>query len=377
MKRIWGLIVVLSLISACNNEEKEGNNGVPEVVVDSTSYLVSVYQPIKNDLEKYFKGKHDSTLFYGNVLFAKRGHIIYKDSFGVANYKTKDSLTLNHTFQLASASKPFTAVATLQLVDKGLIKLEDTVGKFIPNFPFYGRTVEQLLTHRSGFSQYTHFCDAPDSIWPDKFKTIHNDDVLEIIEEIQPMPFYGADTKFYYSNTNYLLLASIIERVTKMKFEEYLQKYIFDPCKMESTVLYQRDNKDKLILPTVGYNGAYNPMIDIYLNGCVGDKGIYTNVYDFYNFDRALFNGDLISKNLLDSAITPKNPTFKTNQSYGYGFRMIEVNNEWIPFHTGWWKGYRTYYIHEPKSDVTIIVLTHVKRGPFLHIEELVNLVRE
>ena len=259
-----------------------------------------------------------------------------------------------------------------------MINLNDTVGKFFPKFPYYGITVKQLLSHRSGLSQYTHFCDAPDSIWPDKFKTIHNDDVLKIMYDIHPMQFYKADTKYYYSNTNYMLLASIVEKVTKMSFKEYLQKFIFTPCNMNHTVLYMRDNKNELILPTKGYNAYYNPTIDIYLNGCVGDKGIYTNVFDFYKFDRALFSGKLLSKALLDSAITPKNKTFKQNQNYGYGFRMIETKNgDWIPFHTGWWKGYRTYYIHEPKADITIIVLSHIKRGPFLKIADLIHLVHE
>lgn len=377
MKKVWGLFVLLGFLYACTTEEDKKEKKVVVKQVDSIAYYDSVYKPLRNKIRKKFAHQNKLTQFYGNVFFAKRGYVIYKDSFGLANFKTKDSLTLEHTFQLASASKPFTAVATLQLIDKGLLSFEDTVGKFIPDFPYYGITIKQLLSHRSGLSQYTHFCDAPDSIWPDKNKTIHNDEVLKIIADIKPMQFYAADTKHYYSNTNYLLLASIVERVTNMKFDEYLQTFIFTPCNMESTVLYQRDNKDDLVLPTTGYNGAFNPEIDIYLNGCVGDKGIYTNVYDFYKFDRALFDGKLISKTLLDSAITPKNKTFKTNQNYGYGFRMIKIGDDWIPFHTGWWKGYRTYYIHVPKTDETIIVLTHVKRGLFLKIEDLVNLIHE
>ena len=100
--------------------------------------------------------------------------------YGYANLKHKDTLTLDHTFQLASASKPFTAIAILQLYEKGLLNLDDSVSAYITNFPYSGIDIHQLLCHRSGLTQYTHFCDSPDSIWPDKKKTIRNEDIINI-----------------------------------------------------------------------------------------------------------------------------------------------------------------------------------------------------
>ncbi len=368
----------LLLLISCAETEKDQSAPEEEVieVPDSTAYFDSAYAPLAYQIDTFFTKRHEAKTFYGNVLIAERGRVIYENSFGLANLKTKDSLTLDHTFQLASASKPFTAVAVLKLIEEGKVKLDDPVEKYVPNFPYTGIDVEQLLCHRSGLSQYTHFCDAPDSIWPDKHKTITNKDVLHIMNQLVPMPNYAPDTKYYYCNTNFLLLAEIIEHASGLSYSDYMKKNIFDPLEMSSTVIYTRDNKDELVLPTAGYNGAFNPVIDIYLNGCTGDKGIYTNVHDFLKFDRALHSGKIIEPATLDSAFVPRNKTFKTNQNYGYGFRLMDVEDTgMVPFHTGWWKGYRTYYIHVPKSDRTIIVLTHIKRGPFFKVDQLVNLL--
>ena len=138
-------------------------------------------------------------------------------SFGMAHFRKKDTLTSDHTFQLASVSKTITAIATLQLIEKGKLKLTDTVKQFLPRFPYNGIDIHQLLSHRSGMSQYTHFCDRPDSIWPDKRKTITIHDVLDIMERIIPMRNYPPNKRYYYCNTNYIILALIIEKVTNQQ----------------------------------------------------------------------------------------------------------------------------------------------------------------
>ena len=115
--------------------------------------------------------------------------------------------------------------------------LKDTIQEFFPEFPYNGITIHQLLSHRSGMSQYTHFCDAPDSIWPDKSVTINNQDVIDIISRIVPLVNYKPNHKYYYCNTNYLLLASIVEKVSGLSFKDYMKKYIFNPSGMFSSII--------------------------------------------------------------------------------------------------------------------------------------------
>jgi CubicO group peptidase (beta-lactamase class C family) len=345
---------------------------------DSTAYFDSLYAPYHEDLDTFFLNKFNRTEFFGTVLFAKNGHIIFENSYGYANLKTKDTLTLDHTFQLASASKPFTAVAIMQLVEQGKVLLNDDVQKYIPNFPFSGIDIHQLLSHRSGLSQYTHFCDAPDSIWPDKHLSITNDDVINIMEKYIPMINYPPNHTHYYCNTNYLLLASIVERVSGLAFKDYMKKNIFEPSGMTHTVVYDRENKEELISPTIGYNGAYNPEMDIYLNGVVGDKGIYSNVHDMLKFDQALYNRTLLADSTVQLMMQDHNEQQNNGQNYGYGFRIYpesEVGR--IIFHTGWWEGYRTYFIRIPESRKTVVVFTHIKRGKFLDIRELAYLIKD
>lgn len=375
------LLFVATLLIGCSSEpvvkdqEKESILE-PEIVIDSSAYFDSIYAPNAFKIDTFFQHKFDNKTFNGTILFAKNNHSIIKKAYGFSTLETKDSLTTNSTFQLASASKPFTAIACLQLVEQGKIQLTDSVQKFIPSFPYQGITIHQLLSHRSGLSQYTHFCDAPDSIWPDKHKTITNNDVIDIIAKYIPGVNYAPDTKFYYCNTNYMLLASIIEKVSGQKFEIYLKNNIFKPLKMNSTIVYNRDNKIDLINPVRAYNGAYNPFIDIYLNGVVGDKGVYSSVEDLYLFYKGLTSGKLINTNTLKLASLPKNEHNKNNKNYGYGFRLLELEkNRNIIYHTGWWKGFRTYFIMNYELNEVVIVLTNLKRGPFLSVEGLLSLI--
>ncbi len=373
------VILFAAMQLSCKEIEKKSiaDEVEPEIVIpDSTVYFDSAYAILGFQLDTFFENKFKATSFNGTVLFAERGRIIFEKSYGFADWKKKDSLTIESTFNLASASKPFTSVAILQLVEQGKINLTDAVEKHIPSFPYTGIDIHQLLTHRSGLSKYDHFCDQPDSIWPDKHKSIHNKDVVDIMAEIIPQVAYSPNTHHYYSNTNYMLLAQIIENVSGLTYKEYLQQNIFNPCKMNNTVLYSRDNKNELINPVKGYTGNYTECIDIYLNGAVGDKGIYSNVNDMLKFDQALSNGKLLSDESLELAFTEHNEQKNNGQNYGYGFRLTyDYVKGKIPFHTGWWKGFRTYFIRIPLKQQTIIVLSNIKRGPFFNVNDLVNLL--
>jgi CubicO group peptidase (beta-lactamase class C family) len=375
MKNILLAAFITSLFYSCKNTDSNKIN-TSNNTVDSTKYFDSLDLPIRIKLNSFFQSKANKALFNGNVLFAQDNRIVFEKSYGFYNPKKKDSLSLENTFQMASASKPFTAIAILQLCERGLLKLEDSIQKYIPKFPYKGIDIHQLLCHRSGLSQYTHFCDSPDTIWPDKNKTISNDNVIEIINSIKPIINYPPNKRYYYCNTNYLLLASIVEIASELSFNDYLNKFIFNPAKMKHTHLFTRDNFNELHLPVSGYNANYRKEDNIYLNGCYGDKGIYSNVHDLLNFDIALKNGTLVSKETYSLAIKNYNDNFKQKQNYGYGFRLLYSKTKGrIVFHTGWWKGFRTYFIQVKDYNQTIIVLSNIKRGPFLKVEELANLL--
>lgn len=375
-------ITVLFLQTSCKTENIKVSNLEESdsiVLADYTAEINALIDSISDDrsvkVDKYFSNKFKRGVFNGNILFAEKGKVIISKSYGYAHVRNKEKLTSKHTFQLASASKPFTAIATLQLIEKGLLSFDDSVKKFFPEFPYSDIDIHQLLSHRSGMSQYTHFCDRPDSIWPKKDSTITNENVLQIMTDIVPLINYAPNKRYYYCNTNYLILASIIEKVSGTTFEQYLSDNIFIPLGMNSSVVYNRTNRDQLVLPVQGYEGKI-PWEDVYLNGCVGDKGVYSSVDDLLKFDRALNANYLISDSLKTLAYEGKSKTFKRIQNYGYGFRIKnhpKIGK--IVFHTGWWKGFRIYFIKVMKNDRTIIVLNNIKRGRFLNIAELATLL--
>ena len=372
------LAISILFLESCDNS-KDVNYKTTENIDHSTTIRRSIellkIDTRQNKIDDYFSRKYKRKQFNGNILFAENGKIISHKSYGYANLKTKEKLTENHSFQLASVSKPFTSVAILQLIENGQINLNDTLQKFFPNFPYEGITIHQLLCHRSGLSQYTHFCDAPDSIWPDKNKTINNEDVINIISKINPLINYPPDRRYYYSNTNYLLLASIVKKISGIEFKQYLNKNIFSPIDMNNSIVYDRTNFNDLIMPTQGYENR-TPWEDVYLNGVVGDKGVYSTTMDLLKFDRALEKNLLINDSLKKLAFSKKNKDYNKNKNYGYGFRLKEHNKYGkIVYHTGWWKGYRSYYIKVLKNDQTIIILNNVKRGRFLNIDKLIDLM--
>jgi len=374
------IILVISILFLKSCENSNDVNYKTTKNVDHSTTIRKSIELLKTDarqnkIDDYFSRKYKRKQFNGNILFAENGKIISHKSYGYANLKTKEKLTENHSFQLASVSKPFTSVAILQLIENGQINLNDTLQKFFPNFPYEGITIHQLLCHRSGLSQYTHFCDAPDSIWPDKSKTINNQDVIDIISKINPLINYPPDRRYYYCNTNYLLLASVVKKISGIEFKQYLKENIFSPIDMNNSIVYDRTNFNDLIMPTQGYENR-TPWEDVYLNGVVGDKGVYSTTMDLLKFDRALEKNLLINDSLKKLAFSKKNKDYNRNKNYGYGFRLKDHNKYGkIVYHTGWWKGYRSYYIKVLKKDQTIIILNNVKRGRFLNIDKLIDLI--
>ena len=372
-------IVIFSLLLfSCENAQKSIYK--EKIISENIDSVKISFKVLENDKRKrkinsFFKNKFSKHQFNGNILFAENGNIISQKSFGYSNFRKRELLTENHSFQLASVSKPFTSLAILQLIEKKKINLLDSIQKFFPEFPYEGITIHQLLSHRSGMSQYTHFCDAPDSIWPDKSITINNDDVINIISKIVPLINYKPDHKYYYCNTNYLLLASILEKVSGLSFKQYMKKHIFNPSGMYNSIIYDRTNFEELILPAQGYENK-TPWEDVYLNGVVGDKGVYSTTEDLLRFDRALEKNIFISDSLKKLAFSKMNKDRNGNKNYGYGFRLKEHKNYGkIVYHTGWWKGFRSYFIKVVDKNQTIIVLNNVKRGRFLNIDELIKLV--
>ncbi len=191
-----------------------------------------------------------------------------------------------NAFQLASVSKTFTATATLWCIEHGELALDDTITKFFPQLPYKGITVEQLLCHRSGLPNYLYFCSGK----CDKGKYLNNQQVIDLMIKEKPAAYAKPDKKFEYCNTNYLLLASIIEKVTGERFPDFMRETFFEPLGMQHSFIYDvTDSSQRKI--AISYNSKWEIQHDDCFDGVVGDKGLYSTVHDMFLWDKAFYDG--------------------------------------------------------------------------------------
>jgi len=313
--------------------------------------------------------------FNGNVLIVQKGEVLYQNSFGFAHLKEKDSLNVHSRFQLASLSKPFTAIAILKLVQEGRVSLGDSVQRFFPEFPYHGVKVDMLLSHRSGLPNYIY--SFPDSIRHGK-KYPSNLDVIDWYGKVipTPTPYNRPGRSFNYCNTNYCVLAGIVEKVTGEPFGQYLYQQIFAPLGMTETFLVTDTSAVAVKNRTVGHQFGRRLEKDYY-DDVVGDKGLYSTTTDIYRFYNGLTKGLLLDKKLLNEAFKPRSFERAGIRNYGYGFRMHirEDNTPRFLYHGGWWKGYNTMLWVCPEDEAVIIVLGNSYNRSTYDLRELLQVI--
>src|SRR5690606_6796781 len=327
------------LLGSCKSDEQRQLEAEAERLRQDS--LLLVYDPAEADprLHAYMTRLNERSGFNGNVLIAKQGRILYQNTFGWANYLMRDSLRLDSQFELASVSKPFTATAVLKLWEEGRLSLDQTVDEFIPGFPYPNITVKQLLSHRSGLTSYMYFTDG---LWPNKRKGMSNQDVIDLFIEHKPALYANPDVRFFYNNTNYILLASIVEAVTGESFDVHMQEEVFKPAGMRNTAVYSTAVYEKIPTDVVGHDRVWRrSVVQDFQDGPMGDKGIYSTVQDLYLFDRALRDGRILRQETLDSAYAGRSKPTKQVFNYGYGWRTFDKENDKVVYHTGWWHGFR------------------------------------
>lgn len=313
-------------------------------------------------VENYYENKLLRSGFNGAILVAKKGNVIFEDYHGFFDLKKKDSLNKHSAFHLASVSKTFTAMAILKLAEMRKLSLDDDVKKFFPEFPYDGVTVKLLLNHRSGLPNYTHFMEK---LGWDRKQYCSNKDVLEYLIKYKPLGTGKADTHFSYCNTNYSLLALIIEKTTGQTYSDYLEQTFFKPLHMDDTYVFSMQKDSATAMPSYTRTGRLEPYT--FLDVCVGDKNIYSTPEDLLKWDNALYSNQLFSKETMEAAFTPYSNEKKGIRNYGLGWRMnVYPDNRKVIYHNGWWHGNNTVFIRMIQDSVTIIVLGN-KYNPFIY----------
>lgn len=312
-------------------------------IYDSEEIVSHAYQKEVDSIEKYLQESN----FQGAVLLASKKNIIFAKGYGPCDKKApeKGDIKINTTFEIGSISKQMTAAAIMQLVQKKQLGLQDKISRWFPDFP-YGEdiTVEMLLNMHSGL---TDCLNAPYEFFPTKVAarienaTVRNEPVEPeiILKYLNDAPlFIDPGTEYFYCNTNYYLLAKILEQVTGMAFEDYMQKNIFAPCDMQNTNM-EFQNTD-----TRGYDWK-NRYYSIPAGFSTGYGDINSSVIDLYKWTQSFVNGKVVSKKSFKK--------MTNTDSYGYG---LYVQNGEI-FHGGATNVFNSFASYHPDTKITIIIL--------------------
>lgn len=342
---------LLSLLTCQNKKEQtNGDNNSRTAAVDVESEEIRLYREV---VTHFLDSALSRTNFNGGILIAKNGNVVYEKYLGYKDIRTKDTLTAETPLQIASTTKTFTSAAILKLIQEGKLNLDDPLTNFFPGFPYAGVTVKTLLNHRSGLPNYLYYFEK--NGW-DKSLFIYNNDVVQTLLKWRLPPAFKANTRFNYSNTNYVVLASLVEKLSGMSFPEYMRLNFFDPLNMNNTYVFTINDTTRSPV-SFNYNGTFWPLD--HTDGTYGDKGIYSTPQDLLKWDQALYDG-FVNKKLLDSAFIPYSNEKLTMHNYGLGWRILMFpNGKKVTYHNGRWHGFNSAFSRLTDEKVTIIMLVN------------------
>ena len=334
----------------------------------STFWIFSCTNSTTDKIDTFINHCYENNQFNGALLVSKESKIIYHKVFGISNINPVESLQLDSQFRLASLSKPFTAMAIMILKERGKLQYEDDISRYLPELPFRGITIHHLLTHMSGIIEYEKlfvpYWDPEHENFLEK-KYADNDDVIDMLLKYKPELVFQPGEKWAYSNTGYVLLASIVSRVSGEPFEVFLKNNIFEPLGMSHTLVYSAIRDELMDQRVYGYRLALNgsdflPNDFHYMSGIAGDGAIYSTTGDLYKWDRALYTNKLVSEKTLENAFTPVMLNDSSTYNYGYGWGInTSLTGKKAVSHGGGWIAAKTWLWREIEEDNTIIILTN------------------
>ncbi|MEM8986026.1 MAG: serine hydrolase domain-containing protein [Pseudomonadota bacterium] len=323
-------------------------------------------QSVADELDRFFS---EIPEFSGVVLVTDRGAPIYKRALGWRDFSTDSPMREDSIFELASVSKPFTAMAVLLLVKDGVISLDDPLEKHIPGLEYDGVTIRHLLTHTSGVPDYMKIMSRH---W-DKRNVAVNADAISYLKQYRPEVLFKPGEDYKYSNTGYLLLASIVEAASGQDFADFSRQRIFAPLEMNDTDIRNHTDWDKIDRFAVGFkknrwSGKYVRAVDVHgdsyavwLGGRYGPGRVSSTVDDLSKWDRSLYTEKLISYDLIEAAFTKGVLNNGVQIDYGFGW-FIEGEDHplgKIVHHSGGNPGIATSILRCIESDIAVIVLNN------------------
>ena len=301
---------------------------------------------------------------------SENGRVVYKRFIGFADLRSRRVLTSESVFNLASISKQFTAAAIMLCRERGLLSLDDPLSKYLPEVPYEGINLRQMLAHTSGLPEQNELMYK---YWNSE-KPVTNRDMLEYLIKYKPTVAFKPGESFKYCNTNYSLLALIVERVSGKTFQQFVTENIFAPLKLRHTQFLNPKPGNYKTIPNQTENYIFDPETKQFLppeqipqwkkavplTGLVGAGNIHSTLGDLLAWQESLNNATILKR---ESILEMETPHVQANvdgsDAYGYGLAIKSIYGDTKIFHYGGTLGYWNSLQHFKKTNRTIIVLTN------------------
>lgn len=373
---VWLLIACLS----CKNStsEKAGSTSVE-------------LERLQTSIDLLFNSKIAENEPGAAVAVSYQDELIFGKGYGVRDLESQEPITLNTAFRMASVSKQFTALCILSLVDSGSLSLEDPISNYW-DFPvFKNITVTHLLNHTSGLADYEepYFLEN----W-DRSIIVENQDILEWLTT-NPEPLFEPGAGWEYSNTAYLVLALLVEKVSGQEFSSYAKEHVFQKAGMDHSVFYNLANpveiQERAFCHEKDSLGNWEKVDGYFMNGIMGDGAVYTSIHDYLEYDQALRNQTILSEKSHELIFKPSSQIegewpntghdmidlypFFENKEVGYAMGWVVTED--LAMHRGSWNGTRTIVLRKLDEPLTILLFLNsnsdLREPLFIETYELVE----
>ncbi|MEO1548632.1 MAG: serine hydrolase [Bacteroidota bacterium] len=303
---------------------------------------------INAEIDSFVRFNHEQGTFNGGVLVVQNDSIVYRNLIGWEDNAKQIALTDSSRFYIASVSKPFTALAIMQLQEQGKLNVEDPISKYFEDFPSYADSVSlrHLLTHTSGIPNHYDLGMQEEGMT--------NQDVLDEVKK-HPLLFQPGE-QYAYSNSGYIMLGVIVEKVTGRSLNTYLEEAVFKPLGMKNTQVH--DGSQTVPNKVIGTNkfGEAFP----YPFYTTGAGGMYSTIDDLHLWERTLYDFKIISEKSMERAHQQTQLLDSTFSDYGFGWHNAqnEDGKTIKTFHTGGAAGYASFVFRDLETQSSVIIVS-------------------
>jgi CubicO group peptidase (beta-lactamase class C family) len=356
MNKTFLLSTLLIMFLSCGNSSTESLAYSKPGKAEVSRISSKEQKVIAEKLDQLFSDMNRQNMFNGSVIVAKAGKILFRKSIGYSNKEAQVSLTDSSMFQLASVSKVITATAVLLLHERHQLDIELPFASYFPDFPYPAVRIKDLLNHRSGLPNYIYTLNS--EICRPNYQ-MNNTEMYTCFIGKHTQPYLHPDRRFNYSNTNYALLALLVEKTSGRSFSQFLKEELFVPLGMKNTATITDIN---LHAPNIThpYDARWRPVAFDASDFVLGDKSIYSTPFDLFLFSEALYQNRIIRPETQQLAYTAFSREKKMT-NYGYGWRMKDFTDpvKKEVYHNGWWHGYRSSFHRRLHDTLTVVILSN------------------